>query len=203
MCSDSIAAVSDVIGAFGGGVKAERGGDELADLIEAARPCRAHEGLEFGESELNRIEVRTVRWQKPKPRAGVRNQRVDGGLFVDGEIVEHHHVAAPQCGHQDLLDVGEETRVIDRAIEHGGRGQALETQAGDYRVRLPMSARRVIANPDAAQTAAVATEQVRGHPTFVEKHILPDIAEWKPRAPAPAVGDDIRPALFVGVDGFF
>jgi hypothetical protein len=69
-------------------------------------------------------------------------------------------------------------------------------------VRLPMSAGRVIADPGAAQTAAGATEQVRRHPTFVKEHILPDIAERKPRAPAPAVGDDIRPALVGGVAGF-
>ena len=42
-----------------------------------------------------------------------------------------------QRGHQDLLDVGAEGRIVDRPIEDGGRGEPVEPQARDDRVRLP------------------------------------------------------------------
>jgi hypothetical protein len=61
----------------------------------------------------------------------------------------------------------------------------------------------VVTHTDAAKTAPVSTQQIGGHPTFVEEHVLPNIAQRLPVAPAPSRGDDIRPALFVGVYGFF
>jgi hypothetical protein len=70
-------------------------------------------------------------------------------------------------------------------------------------VRLPMSARRVIAQPHAAGTAPVATEQVGRDAAFIHEDVLPDIAQRQPRAPAPALSDDVGPPLFVGVYGFF
>ena len=193
----------DVIGAFGGGVQTDRRGDQVADLIKVARACGAHEGFEFREGELDRIEVRTVGRQKSELRADVVNQCADLRLFMDGEIVEHDNVAGPQRGCQNLFDVGEETRVIDRPVKDGGRGQSVEPEPCDHRVRLPMAARGVIAHADAAKTAAVPPEQIGRHPTFVKKHVLPHVAQRLPGAPPPPLGHDIRPALFVGVYGFF
>ena len=89
-------------------------------------------------------------------RTGLLNGRAHLGLLVDGEIVEHDHIASPQRGHEDLLDVGAERGVVDRPIEHGRRGQLRGTQGRDHRVRLPMTARRVIPNACAAKTAGVA-----------------------------------------------
>ena len=65
-------------------------------------------------------------------------------------------VARMQRGHQDLLDVGAEGGAVDRAIEHGRRGQLRGTERRHYRVRLPMTAGRVIANPRPAQAAGIA-----------------------------------------------
>jgi hypothetical protein len=86
-------------------------------VIEAPRSSRAHEGFEFGKRELDRIEVRTVRRQKPEARADAFNRGADLGLFVDGQIVEHHDVTGPQRGHQDLFNVGQKTRIVDRALK--------------------------------------------------------------------------------------
>ena len=47
-------------------------------------------------------------------------------LFMHGQVVEHHDIARPQGRHQDLLDVGQERRIIDRPVEHGGRREPVE-----------------------------------------------------------------------------
>ena len=182
----------DVVGAFGWGVQAQGRRDERADLIKAPWPRRPQEGLQFGEREFDRIEVGTVRRQKPQLRARVVQGGADRRVFMDSQIVEDHHVAGPQGRHQDLFDIGEETRRVDRAIEHRGRADALEPERGNHRRALPMAAGRVIVEPRAAWTAAIAPQQVGRHATFIEKHVLADIAEGLPRAPGLTGGDDVR-----------
>jgi hypothetical protein len=118
--------VPHVIAAFGGREAAERDRDEGVDLIEAPRPGRPEEGFQFGEGLFDRVEVGTVRRQKPELRADAFDRGVDLGLLVDDEVIEDHDVAGLQRGHEDLFDVGEETRIIDRAIEDGRRADPLE-----------------------------------------------------------------------------
>jgi hypothetical protein len=70
-------------------------------------------------------------------------------------------------------------------------------------VRLPMPARRVIAEPNAAWTPPVATEEIGGHAAFIDKDVLPRIAERQPVPPAATLSGDVGPPLLVGVYGFF
>ena len=122
---------------------------------------------------------------------------------MDGEVVEPHHVARAERGHQDLLDVGEKRRIVDRPVEHRRGREAIEAQRRYDGVRLPMTAGRVIAKARAAQTAAVPAQQIRRDPAFIEKQILRHVAEWLPRLPLPSGRGDIRPTLLVGVYRFF
>ena len=66
-----------------------------------------------------------------------------------------------------------------------------------------MAAGRVVTEPFAARTAAIQTQEISRHPTFVEEHILANVAQREPRLPAATVSDDVGSTLFVGVDGFF
>ena len=56
------------------------------------------------------------------------------GLLVDGQVVEHDDIPGAERGHEDLLDIGEKTGVVDRAVKDGRRRQPLEPQRGDDRV---------------------------------------------------------------------
>ncbi len=56
-CSDSIAAVTDVVGALRGGEERQRGRDERVDVIKGAGPRGAQERFEFREGLLDRIKV--------------------------------------------------------------------------------------------------------------------------------------------------
>jgi hypothetical protein len=84
-----------------------------------------------------------------------------------------------------------------------GRGEPVEAQGGDYRVGLPVAARRVIVETRAAGTAAIAAEEIRGHTAFIQKDVLADAAQRLPGLPLAARRGDVRSTLFVGVYGFF
>jgi hypothetical protein len=70
-------------------------------------------------------------------------------------------------------------------------------------VHLPVTAGRVIAEPGAAGTPAIAADHIGRDPALVEKDVLVDIAKRQPGAPPAAFSDDVGPALFVGVNRFF
>ena len=91
--------------------------------------------------------------KKSELRADVFDRGPDLGLFVHGQVVEDHHITGPERGHQDLFDIREETRIVDRAIEDRRRGQCVQPQCGGHGVCLPMAAGRVITESRAAETA--------------------------------------------------
>jgi hypothetical protein len=66
-----------------------------------------------------------------------------------------------------------------------------------------VTARRVIMDARAAQTPSEPPQQVRRHPTFIEKPILTHVAQRLPEPPLAPFGGDVGAPLFIGVDGFF
>jgi hypothetical protein len=146
----------NVIRALVGHEEDEGCGHQLADVVECARTRRAEERLQFRERLFDRIEVRTVGWEKSQERPGLLNCHAYLGLLVGGEIIEHDDIARAQRGDQDLLDVGTEGGGVDRSIEHGRRGQLGRAERRDHCVRLPVAARRVIPNARPAKAASVA-----------------------------------------------
>ena len=181
----------------------QRDRDELDDLVEAAWSGRAQEGFQLRKRELDGIEVGAVRREESDEGPRLFNGGLHGRLFVDGQVVEHHDVAWSQRGHEHLFDVGEEGGIVDRAIEDRRRLQAVPPQRSDHGVRLPVSAGRVIAEPQAAWAAAVAPQQIGRDAGFIEKDEVPGIAQRLRILPVAAGRGDVRTALFVGVYGFF
>ena len=190
----------DEISAFSRGEEAERDGDQVADVVKGSGPSRPKERFQFGEGAFDRIEVGAVRREKTEMGADGFDGGANRRLFVHREVVEHHDVARALRGDQDLFDIGAEDRIVDRSVEDRRCPQPLEPQRGNHGVRLPMAARCVTVQPDAARTAAIASQQVSRHATFIEKDVLAHIAEGLPCAPC---RHDVRPSLFVGVYRFF
>ncbi len=195
--------MSDVVSTFGRGEEFKGGRDQGVDVIERTRARGAEERFQFRERLFDRIEIRTVRRQESERGAGVFNGRAGLRLSVDGEVIEHDHVAGPQRRHEHLVEVGQKAGVVDRPIKHGGRGEAVRAERGDHRVRLPVSAGGVIVQPYAAGTPSGAAEQIGGDATLVKKDVLPHITERQPVPPASARRGDVRASLLFGVDRFF
>jgi hypothetical protein len=60
--------VPHVVRTSSGAEELHRGGDQLTDMIEGARPCGAEEGFEFGEGLFDRIVVGTEGRQEAQLR---------------------------------------------------------------------------------------------------------------------------------------
>lgn len=172
-------------------------------MIEAARSRGTAKGLEFRKRQFDGIEIRTVGRQEPESRAHAFDGRLDLRLFMAREIVEDDDVAGPQRRHQHLLDIGQKRGIVDRAVEHGGRGEAVDAQAGDHRVGLPMAAGRVIPEPDPAGTPTIAPQQVRGDARLVDEDVGARVVYRLGVLPVPARRGYVRTALLVGVYRFF
>lgn len=195
--------MSDVIPTLGRREQRERGRGQCGDVVEGARSCGTHECFEFRERHFNRIEVGTVGRQESDPRADGFDRLANLGLLVNREIVEHDDVPTPQRGDQHLLHVSAKAGIVDGPIEHRRRGDAVGPQRGDDRMGLPMAAGRVIAQSHAAETAAIAAQQISRYATFIQKDVVPGVAQRQPVAPTAAFSGDVGSALFVGVYRFF
>jgi hypothetical protein len=169
--------VSNVVPTFGRREERERSSDERGDVFKRARARGAEERFQFGEREFDRIEIGTVGRQESQVRAGALDRGADFRLSMHGEVIENNHIAGPQRRDQDLFDVGAKARAVDRPIEDRRCRDTVRPQGRNHRVRLPMPARRVIAQPQAAWTPPVATEEIGGHATLIDKDVLPGIAE--------------------------
>ena len=60
---------------------------------------------------------------------------------------------------------------LNRAVEYRWRADATQPQGRDHRLRFPTTLGRVVVEAGAAQTPAVAAQQVHGHAALIEKHI--------------------------------
>ncbi len=193
----------DVIRAFIRQVESQGRGDEVADLIEGAWPRRAEERFELGEGELNGVEIGTVGREKPQEGAGL----LDGGshlrLLMHGKVIEDDDISPAQRRDQDLFDVTAEHVAVEGPVEDGRRAQFGRTQGRDYRAGLPMTARRVIRNPRAAETPGVAAQQIRRDAGLVDEDVVRPVAKRLGGDPASAVRGDIWAPLLIGVYGFF
>lgn len=193
----------DVVRTFRRGKKFDRGGDEFDDLVEATRTRGAQKRLELGEGQFDGIQVRTVRRQEAQGRAGRFDRPLHLALLMGRQIVRDHDVAWAEPGHQYLLGVGKKRGVVDGAIEHGGHRHAVDPQASNQGVGLPVAAGREITEPRAAGTPAVAAEQVGRDAALIKKDELRCIAERLALTPPATRRDNIRSALLGGVYRFF
>lgn len=195
--------MAHVVATLGGTEEAQRRSQERTDVIEAAGACGAEDRFQFRKHLFDRIEVRAVRGQESDRRPGLRDSGLDGGMLVDRQVIEHDHVTRLQRRPQHLLDVREKARVIDWAIEDRRRRETVEAQRREDGVGLPVTAGGPVVEPRPPRAATVAPEQIGRDPTFVQKDVLPDIAERLPADPLSPCSDDVRASLFVGAYRFF
>ena len=193
----------DEIQAFVRCEEVQRDRNELDHLVEGARPRGAEERFQLRKRHLNRIEVGTVGRQKSEPRARAFDRGLDLRLLVHGQVVQDHDIAGAQGRDQDLLDVSEKRRIVERAVKDGGRVEAVHAQRRDHRVRLPVAARRVIAEPQASWAAPIPSQQVGSDPRFIDEDIAAGVVDGEEVLPPPSRGRDVRAPLFVGVYRFF
>jgi hypothetical protein len=86
--------------------------------------------LEFGESLLNRVEIRAVGRQEEQPPSRLSIASLDAGDLVAGQIVHDDGIARAQRRREDLPDIGAEDVAGQGAVQHVRGGDAGGAQVG-------------------------------------------------------------------------
>ncbi len=163
----------------------------------------AHDGFEFGEAQLDGVEVGAVGRQEAQRRADGFNGVAHAVDFVSGEIVSDHDVAGVQRRHEDLFNVGEEAGPVHRAVEDPGGGEPRHPQRGDEGAALPPPLGGVIGDPLAAGAAPIPPQEIGGDPGFIEKDEAGRVERRSGRRPLRAGGRDVRAIVFGRTHRFF
>ena len=195
--------MSKVITAFLGAEVRQTGAEERPEGLGGSTAGSTHEGFELREAELNGIEVRTVGRQIPERGADALDRDADARDFVRGEVVGDHDVPGSERGQEDLLEIGEETRPVDGAVEHPGRGQAGDPQRREKGARLPPCARRVVMDAGPAESPTIPPQEIVRKAGFVEKDQAGRIPGRRGGVPHDPRGCDVRSIVFGGPDRFF
>ena len=193
----------DVVAAFGGGEARQTRTEERPERVERAAAGLADDSFEFGEAQLDGVEVGTVGRQEAQRRAGRFTSVAHAVDFVRGEVVGNHHVTGLQRRDEDLFDVGEEAGPVHRAIEDPRRGEPRHPQRGDEGTALPPTLGRVIGDPLAAKAAPIAPQEIGGDPAFIQKDEASRVERRGSRRPLRAGGRDVGAIVFGRAYRFF
>lgn len=101
----------------------------------------AQMGLEFGEGQLDGIEIGTVRRQVAHLGSTGSDLLADTSHLVGGEIIEDDDVARMQLGTENVLEVSGKNLGIDRALDEERRGDTFPAQGGNKGRTLPVTVR--------------------------------------------------------------
>ena len=97
---------------------AEEAADSVPKCIDRAGGGGAQQPFQLAEHELDRVEVRTVGREKEQRRTLRLDRLAHTADFMTAEIISDDNIAWCQGGSEKLLDIGQECRTVDRAIEH-------------------------------------------------------------------------------------
>ena len=122
---------------------------------------------------------------------------------MTAEIVHDDDVAGFEHGHEDLLDIGEEAKAVDRPIEDAGGGDPIAAQRGEKGKRLPTATRDLGHETLALQAASMGARHIRLRPSLVDED-KPVRGELSLVAlPAATPPSNVGSVLFAGVQAFF
>jgi hypothetical protein len=195
--------MADVVGAFLWTKAVDNVSELLPERLHAANSFRSQQGLELGESLLDRIQVGAVRRQVQHARASCVDGLDHARDFVGAQIVHHHDVAFPQSRNKNLLHISKKQRPIHRAIEHAGRDHPEYTQGGHERGGPPVPVRHGGDQALAALGAAVQPGHVRLRPGLVDEDQPLGVQLVLVLAPFGSRLSDVRPVLLGGAQRLF
>jgi len=177
--------------------------EERPQRFDRSTARRADDRLQFREAEFDRIEVGAVRRQIQQRGAGVRDRLADPADFVRTEVVRDDEIADVQGRDEDLFDVGEKARPVDRAVEDARCRETGHAERRDEGARLPAGKRRVVVDPGAPRRPPVSAQEIRGDAGLIEKDEVRRIPRRRPLAPVGAGRGDVRARVFAGAYRFF
>lgn len=155
------------------------------------------------EGLLDRIEVGRVRRKVEKLGTCCFDDLAHLFAFVRRQIVHHHGVAALQCWHEALFEIGPEDWAVHRFVDYEGRRDPIVPEASDEGGDLPMAMRHLVDQPLSAPTAASETGHVGTGAGLIDEDQAGRIKQPLIVLPALARGGYVGAILLAGVHGFF
>lgn len=192
-----------VIAALGRLEARQRRADGVPKHIARATARFPEDRFQFPKCVFDRIQIGTVFRQKPEARPDVFNRTAHRRALVTRQVVQDDDVPGGQRRDEDLLDVGEEARAINRAIKHGRRGEARHAKRSEKRRRMPAPVGRMIGYPGAVETTPIPPHQVGPHATFIEKHQPRGIEAGRRGVPGESRERDVSAIVFGRAYRFF
>ena len=191
------------VGAFSGKEAIEELADTLDEGVDGAGRLLSEERLEFGEGHLDRVHVGAVGRQVEDLGASCGYRLTDAGDLVGGQVVEHDDIAALEGRGEHLADVDAEGVAIHRSVEHPGRGEPREPEAGNQGHGLPVAEGHAVPAALADRRPAVEARHLGVDAGLVEEDEATGIDERLGRPPQLAARRDIGPVLLGRAQGFF
>ncbi len=195
--------MAEIVGAFLGAEGVEEGADAGPQILDCSLGGLAQQRLEFGEEQLDRVEVGGVGRQVAQGGAGRFDRLAHAGHFVRLEIVHDDEVAFGQGRDQALADIGQEDCAIHRVIDDKGRGDLAAAQSGDKGGDLPVAVRHPANEPRAAPRATTGSGHISAGAGLVDEHQVGGIKGGLIVPPALARLGDVGTFLLAGVQNFF
>ena len=177
--------------------------DAVDEGVDGARWFLSEERLELGEGHLDRVHVWAVGRQVEDLRASRGDGLADAGDLVGGQVVEHDDIAALKGRGERLADVDAEGVAIHGSVEHPGRGEPRQAQAGDEGHGLPVTEGHAVAAALADRRPAIEARHLGVDTGLVEEDQAMRIDEGLSRLPQLAAGGDVGPVLLGRAQGFF
>lgn len=119
------------------------------------------------------------------------------------QVVHDDDIAGRQCGHEELLDVFEEARAVDRLIQHTGGIDPVAAQSREERHRFPVTIRHFGVKPLTLGCPAAQGGHVGFGPCFINEHEAAGINPPLILLPLLAPPGHLGPELFGGQHAFF
>ena len=172
-------------------------------ILDGSLLSVSHPVLDLGEGLLDRIEVRGVWRQVPKPCASCLDHLPDGRRFVGAEIVHDDDVIWFKHGHELLFDIGSEALAVDRSVEDARCGEPVATQRAEEGQGAPVAVRGEAVQRLALQPPASQRRHVGLDPGLVDEDQSTRIEAGLPRPPALPSAGDVGTGLLKGEQRFF
>jgi hypothetical protein len=159
--------------------------------------------LEFGESQLNGIEIRALRRQVADANPVSRKQLADVMDFVGGEVVEDEGVTRAQLGTEHLLQISCENLGIDGALDQERGFDTFMAQGRNESGTLPAAMRDGAKTALAQRTTTIVAGQFGVQAGFIDKDQMANIPAGLLPAPMSPGGSNVWPILLGGARRFF
>src|SRR5215471_20114819 len=116
--------MSEISDALGGTDRSNEGANSALQPFDCALGSLAQQCFQRMKHQLYWVELWRIRRQVAQTCAGGPDRLLYAHHFVEGDVVDHHDISAPEPRDQTLFEVGQEGLAIHGSLDHHRRHDA-------------------------------------------------------------------------------